>query len=251
MRRLWFLLVLIVGGIVGGAIARIALLQISRMEGPGTLAAVRFAFRFALPLITTPLFPLLAVGVCGLLCGGIGLLFWLPAGIGSFVGGMLLFIPLMLGFVMALLLFGLTVGWPLLHASVAAEAEDLLDALSRSFSYVNQRLGKFVSCLTLAWLIGIPGLVAVDLLATLVTHLAAWGVGLSAPTSSIAGLANSGAGESTVAQTLTAWPAFWRGLISLMVRGWIYAYFWTAASFIYLLLRHDVDGTPWSDVKDA
>jgi len=45
------------------------------------------------------------------------------------------------------------------------------------------------------------------------------------------------------AQTVTVWPAFWRGVIGLLVRGWIYTYFWTAASFIYLLLRHDVDDT--------
>jgi hypothetical protein len=89
------------------------------------------------------------------------------------------------------------------------------------------------------------------LLATAVTHLAAWGVGLSAPVSSLAGLTDPGAGGSAIAQTVSAWPAFWRGVIGLLIRGWIYAYFWTAASFIYLLLRNDVDGTPWSDVKDA
>ena len=74
---------------------------------------------------------------------------------------------------------------------------------------------------------------------------------LSAPASSLAGLTDPGAGERTIARTIAAWPAFWRGVIGLLIRGWIYAYFWTAASFIYLLLRHDVDGTPWSDVKDA
>ena len=103
-----------------------------------------------MPLIATPLFPLLAIGLCALICAGFGLLYRLPAGIGSVVGGMLLFIPLLLGLVMALLLFGLAAGWPLSHASVAAEAEDLLDALSRSFSYLNQRLGKFVLCVALA-----------------------------------------------------------------------------------------------------
>ena len=243
--------VLLVGGIVGGAIARIALLQVARMEGPGMLGAVRFAVRFAVPLIATPLFPLLAVGLCALICSGFGLLYWLPAAIGSVVGGMLLFIPLLLGLVMAFLLFGLAAGWPLLHASVAAEAEDLLDALSRSFSYLNQRLGKFVLCVVLAWLVGIPGLLAVDLLATAVSHLAAWGVGLSAPASSLAGLTDRAGGERAIALVVTAWPAFWRGVIDLLVRGWTYAYFWTAASFIYLLLRNDVDGTPWTHVKDA
>jgi hypothetical protein len=242
---------LAVGGIVGGAIARMTVVEVSRMQGPGTLGAVRFAIRFALPLIATPLLPLLAIGLCALICAGFGLLYWLPAGIGAVVGGILLFIPLILGLVMAILLLGLAASWPLLHASVAAEAEDILDALSRSFSYLNQRLGKFAGCVVLAWLIGIPGLLAVDLLATAVTHLTAWGVGLSAPASSLAGLTDRGAGETVITQTATALPAFWRGVIGLLARSWIYAYFWTAASFIYLLLRHDVDGTPWTEVKDA
>lgn len=52
-------------------------------------------------------------------------------------------------------------------------------------------------------------------------------------------------------QIVTTWPIFWRGVVALLVHGWIYAYFWTAASFIYLMLRRDVDGTPWTDVKNA
>ena len=243
--------VLVVGGIVGGAICRIALLEVGRMEKPGMLRALRFAFRFALPLIGTPVFPLLAIGLCALVCAGFGLLFRLPAAIGTMVGGILLFIPLALGLVMALLLFGMAAGWPLVHASVAAEAEDLLDALSRTFSYLNQRLGKFVLCLFVAWIIGTPGLFAVDLLAHAVAHLAAWGVGLSAPASSLAGLSGLVVGETELARNGFAWPAFWQGVLALLVRGWIYAYFWSAASYIYLLLRHDVDGTPWIDVKDA
>ncbi len=243
--------VLVVGGIVGGAICRIALLEVARMEKPGMLRAVRFAFRYALPLIATPVFPLLAIGLCAFICAGFGLLFRLPAGIATVVGGILLFIPLALGLVMAFLLFGMAAGWPLVHASVAAEAEDLLDALSRTFSYLNQRLGKFVLCMVVAWIIGISGLLAVDLLAHAVAHLAAWGVGLSAPASSLAGLSDLMVGETELARNWFAWPAFWRGVLALLVRGWIYAYFWSAASYIYLLLRHDVDGTPWTDVKDA
>ena len=87
------------------------------------------------------------VGSAALVCAGVGLLYWLPAGIGTVLGGVLLFIPLILGLVMAILLVGLLAGWPLMHASVAAEADDTLDALSRSFSYLNQRLGKFAGWL--------------------------------------------------------------------------------------------------------
>jgi hypothetical protein len=243
--------VVAVWGLVGGAIARTALVEISRMQGLGTLGAVRFALRFALPLIATPLCPLLGIALCALICAGFGLLYWLPARIGTVLGGILLFIPLSLGLVMALLLTGLVAGWPLMHASVAAEAEDMLDALSRSFSYLNQRLGRFAGYVVIAWLIGIPGLLAVDLLVLGVTHLAAWGLGLSAPASSLAGLADPLPGDAAISQTVAAFPRFWRAALGLLARGWSYAYFWTAASFIYLLLRHDVDGTSWTEVNHA
>lgn len=143
---------------------------------------------------------------------------------------------------MAVLLLGLAAGWPLFCVAVAAEAEDVLDAFSRTFSYLNQRLGKFLLCVLLAWLAGIPALWVVDLLAAGATHMAAWGVGLSAPASSLAGLAGDPADAGAFAR-------FWLGVVGFFVRGWIQAYFWTAASFIYLLLRNDVDGTPWGEVK--
>ena len=179
---------IVVWGLVGGAIARLALVRVSRSPGLSTFGAIRFALRHAVPLIATPLCAFLGVGSAALLCAGFGLLYWLPAGIGGVVGGILLFLPLVLGLIMALMLVGLVAGWPLMHASVAAEAEDLLDALSRSYSYLNQRLGKFVVLALLAWLVGIPGLLAVDLLAASVVHLATWGLSLSAPASSLAGL---------------------------------------------------------------
>ena len=50
-----------------------------------------------------------------------------------------------LGLVMTLLVAGLVAGWPLLHAAMAGGAEDALDALSRTFGYLNQRLGPFIA----------------------------------------------------------------------------------------------------------
>ena len=83
-----------------------------------------------------------------------------------------------------------------------------------------------------------------DLLASGVIHLAAWGLNLSAPASKLGLLDDSLAGASFVSRASAALPTFWRGVIGLIARGWIYAYFWTTAAFLYLLLRQDVDGTP-------
>ena len=79
--------VVAVGGLVGGAIARMALVQVSRMQGPGTLGAVRFRAAFRRAADRDPAFPAPGVGLCALICAGFGLLYWLPAGIGRSWGG--------------------------------------------------------------------------------------------------------------------------------------------------------------------
>ena len=68
-----------------------------------------------------------------------GFIYWIPLGIGSTLAGLLFFLPLMASGLMAVLLAGLSIAWPLMHASVATEGEDGFDALSRSYSYINQR----------------------------------------------------------------------------------------------------------------
>ena len=37
-------------------------------------------------------------------------------------------------------------------------------------------------------------------------------------------------------------------MVGLIPHAWVYSYFWTATALIYLLLRHDVDGTAWNDL---
>ena len=212
---------------------------------------IRFSLRFASPLIVTPLCPLLAIALCVLPCMGVGLAYWLPDPIGTILGGVFLWIPLGLGLLMVLLLFGLLASWPLLHASIAADNPDVIDSLSRCFSYLHQRFGKFALYVAFAWAAGVPALVAVNLLASGVVHLAAWGISLSAPASTIAALGGSVSLRTGFPVAATAFPAFWRGAVGLLVHGWIYAYFWTAAAHIYLLLRHDVDGTPWTEISGA
>ena len=242
--------VIVVWGITGGAIARMAVVAGSSRPAPGIGGALRFALRFALPLIVTPLCPLMAISLCALGCTAVGILYRLPDPVGPVLGGVFLVVPLGLGLVMVLLLFGLVAGWPLLHASIAADTQDMLDSLSRCFSYLNQRLAGFAFCVLLAWVIGVPALVVVDLLASGVVHLAAWGLSFSAPESSVAALSESIRLASGVGTAATILPALWRGAIGLLAQGWIYAYFWTAGAHIYLLLREEVDGTPRTDVSE-
>ena len=225
-----------VWGIFGGAIARIATVQAASNRRIGLGSAIRFSLAKSASFIGAPLIPLMAVAIFAGSCALIGSLYRIPWGIGSTVGSLLWFVPLGLGLVMTLILAGLAVGWPLMIATVAAEGEDAPDALSRSYSYVNQRLARYAAHAVAAWAIGAIGLAVAILFSRAVVALAGWGVALGAPDP----LPSTPLADSV--------QLLWLKLVGLLVHGWVYSYFWSAVSIIYLILRRDVDGTDWHDV---
>jgi hypothetical protein len=234
-----------VWGICGGAICRIAIVQAAQARQTGIVEALRFALKNAQPLIVAPLCPLLGAAFCAALCATYGLAYRVPA-VGPTLAGIGLVLPLALGLVMTLLLAGLLAGWPLLQAALAGGAEDALDAVSRVFGYLNQRLGPFAALLVLAWFEALIGLALVDLLTSGIIRVTVWGLGLSAPASNL----SSYFGEPSASAGGIGWAVhgFWLGTVNLLAHCWIYGFFWTAAAFLYLWLRHDVDGTPWTEV---
>ena len=240
--RLWFWAVamgawsLVVWGIIGGAIARIALVQLTVGGGVGVGTALRFALSRSLSLIGAPMTPFLAVALLALGCAGFGLLYWIPGGIGATIAGVFGFVPLIAALVMALILIGLALGWPLMHATVAAEGEDVADALSRSYSYVNQRLIRYLAHLAAAWGLGIVGLVVVLLFARVVLSLADWSVALGAPS------------QPSTIPLAEMTREFWTLAVGWLVHAYLYSYFWSVLSAIYLILRQDVDGTDSHDI---
>jgi len=116
-----------------------------------------------------------------------------------------------------------------MHAAVAAEGEDSIDALTRAFGCVNRRPVQFVALVVLVWLVGSIGLAVVDRVAAAALHLAVWGASFAAP-------------------ALDGPPALWLAIVAFLVQAWTYAYFWSAAALVYLTLRRDIDGAPWSAV---
>ncbi len=234
-----------VWGICGGAICRIVAVRIARMEQAGVGAAIAFSLRNASSLMVAPFIPFGGMAFCSVMLAGFGVLYWVPAA-GSVLGGVLFVIPLGLGLIMTLLAVAIVVGWPLLQAAVAAGAEDSLDAVSRSFGYVNQRIGSLAALAAFAWIEGMIGIVLMNLLAAGVLRLTDWGLGLAGPAAQVATIfGRAGEGQPAVA---TAAHSFWLGVVSLVAHGWAYSFFWTAAALIYLWLRHDVDGTPWEEI---
>lgn len=236
----------IVWSLTGGAIARVAMVQQAGGEGVGLVHAFRFAARKAVPLVVAPLSPWVGVAILAAPCALMGLLYRTVGDVGATTAGILAFVPLLAGLVMGLILIGLAAGWPLMVAAVAAEGEDGFDALSRSYSYVFQRPGRYLASAALAALGGGIGWLAVQAFAALVLQLAAWALAFGAPDDRVAGLF---AGDPAVAgATAAGIHRFWRSVVGLVAYSWIYSFFWSAASMIYLSLRREVDGTPSVEV---
>jgi hypothetical protein len=147
--------------------------------------------------------------------------------------------------VLALIVVGLAAGWPLMVGSVAAEADDGYDAMSRAYAYVHQRPWHYLGYVAVAALAGAAGLWFVHLFARLVLYLTAWSLSFGAPESVaealFLGLDARDTGLPPAALTL---HGFWVSAVLLLARGWAFSYFWTVAAAVYLLLRRDVDGTP-------
>jgi hypothetical protein len=239
---LWLFLI---WGICGGAIARIALVQIAKQQQLAIAEAFRFGLRFTIPLSLAPLCPLLGILGCGLVAALFGAIYRVPV-VGPTVGGILLFVPLLLGLVMMMLAIGLVASWPFLHVAVAAGADDALDALSRSFSYLSQRLGALAILLFPIALQGIVGLALVELLAAGVTQTTAWSLGLTAPFDMISPLVSDGGNAGGIIAMSV--HAFWLAVVRLLAHGWVYSFTWSTAALVYLWLRNDVDSLPWTEI---
>ena len=145
---------MIIWGICGCAIARIAIVQVAKLRQTGAGEALRFSLRSWSHLIVPSLCPLLGLAISAAVTAAFGLLYRLPVA-GPALAGAMLVVPLAAGLMMILLVAGLVAGWPLMHAAVAAGAEDALDAMSRTFGYLNQRIGPFLALLVFVWLEGI------------------------------------------------------------------------------------------------
>ena len=122
----------------GGAITRIAAVQVARGEKIGLMDAVNFTVKRIVSYLTAPLFPIGFLLVLIVLSIIFGIIQLIPL-LGDFVSGLLWVIPLVFGLLMAVTLVGLVVGWPLMSPTISAEGTDSWEAVSRSFSYVFQK----------------------------------------------------------------------------------------------------------------
>lgn len=252
---------LCVWSVCAGALVRMAAFQFARDEQLGMRPALRFSAHRLLDYLCAPGFALVAAaglwGVCALL----GLIGRIP-GIGALLIGLCWFIPLICGFLMALILVGLLIGWPLMFATVSVERGDGFEALSRSFSYVYDRPWQYVWLAVVAVTYGSLVIFVVDCAAQLMIFLSAWSVGwglgterLEAWFEAVPGLLRGELlppAEMAGKQSISSWGArlvtAWVFAVHLLVAGFVHSYFWAATTIIYFLLRRASDATDLDEI---
>ena len=256
----------------GGAVHRVAALHFAREEKISIVQAMKFSCGKFLSFFTAPLIPLVAILVLGLFLAFGGFLFgwalgWIPY-LGNFLLGLLFFVPIILGLLIAFLLVGLLGGFPLMYPTIAVEGSDSFDAMSRSFSYIFAR----------PWRAGFYGLVALvygtitylfvrffAFIALTATHgFVKWGmfgggerlhqdadkldVMWHAPTfDSLFGSFNWEAMSES--ESIGAWLiGVWVFLVAASVFAYLLSYAASSTTVIYYLLRRKVDATDLDDV---
>jgi hypothetical protein len=228
----------------GGAISRVAAVQLACEERVGWGAALRFALSKWPSYFAAPLFPLLGVVLAAVPLCILGLI--LRANAGIFLVGLIWPLLLLAGLIMALLLLGLVFGWPLMWATISTEGTDAFDALSRSYAYVFQRPLRYLFYVVMATVLGWLGWLLVENFAAAVIWLAYWAAGWGSGGAQIEAIRD---GSLTgIGYAGSALIRFWGECVKFLAVGYFYGFFWTAASAIYLLLRRDVDATEMDEV---
>jgi len=242
-----FLLVMSIGG---GALSRMAACEFAGQER----LRVRDAFDFALgnwfKLTIAPVLPLLIAGGLALVMVVLGLFLapWLDV-----VGGLLYGIAMLCGFLLAFLLLGYAVGFPLLLPAVACENCDAADAQQRAYAYVLSRPLHLLGYATVG-LVGLGfGYVVVALVASVTLNTSASLAGVLTDNSALTGA--GGFGVFDLAPTAVGdihadwhntWAAgmisFWQRVVVDLVAAYVIAYFFTASTMVYLLMRRTCDG---------
>lgn len=240
---LWTILV---WGFFGGAMTRAAAYQLTTEERLGTGAALRFAAKQWRSYFAGPIIPLLGLFFVGLGVSVLGLLLSFDASV--IVAGILWPLALIGGVLLALLFFGLFLGWPLLWGSVSSDGPDSFEAIGRAYNYTYQRPLHYLFYATVAALLGAIGWAAVQAFFTVLLGLtnwaAAWWVGQERFTSVVFGPLDLQSARGIGAVVLR----FWIECVKLLAVGYLFSYFWSATAGIYLLMRRQVDAVELDEV---
>ena len=264
------ILVLLIWSYFGGAICRMAAVQFGRDERISFTEALTFTGRKYLSLVFAPIVPFLAILFVCVFTGAVGLLARIPY-FGEWFAGLFWPMPLIAGFILALIAVGAMFGLPLMHPTIGAEGSDAFDAISRSFSYVYSRPWRAVFYGVLAAIYGAVVFTFVAIFAGLLLWFSRfcvtfWG-GQVFPAVDLgekihrmwpdigvfrwepwAGTALGWEQLSGSERGAAFFLGFWVWLVYGLVWGYAVSYGYSALTIIYFLLRKNVDNTEFDEV---
>lgn len=242
---LWTLLV---WSLFGLAICRRAALYLGREEKIGVVECLTFAGRRLFSSWTAPLYPFLGMIPFAIVLFVAGLA--MRSDLGAAIVGALWIFALLAGLAVGLLFLGWFFGWPLMWPTLAAEGSDAFDALGRSYAFTFQRPLHYFFYVCLSAGVGAFAFTFVqffgDAVLYLTHYLATWGMGIERATElEVANLDPDAAGPLAFAADAID---FFDGAVQALQEAFLYAFFFSSMTAIYLLLRKDVDHTELDDL---
>ena len=241
-----------VWALFGGAISRIAAVYLTRGETLSPQHALQDAAAKWVTTIGAPLLALVCSAALALPLVIDGL--FLRLDFLAMLAGLLWGLVLIWGLILAVVLLGLMLGWPLMWATIGVERTDAFDGISRCYAYIYQRPLHLIAYVLMATLLGLLGEVVVHYIATASVTLSEWTVSWGAGNQRTAQLVTppiaEGATEiSGMVHTAARGVQFWKWTLAAIAASFPIAYLWPAAVGIYLLLRRHIDSTEMDDVS--
>lgn len=242
---------LAVWALVGGAIARIAALYLTRGEMLGPIAALRAAAGRWVSTFAAPSFCIGVIAVFSILLLIVG--FVIRLGVLAFLAGIAWPLVLLIGVAMAVFALGLILGWPFMWSTIAAERTDAFDGVSRGYAFAFQRPLHLVFFVLVATVLGLLAQQLVTLVAVGALEATHWGVSRGAGQDYAEALLRelpppNGEKLGTVAGAGGKMMRLWMAALAGLATSFPMAYLWPAAMGIYLLLRRLIDSTELGEV---
>ena len=261
----FFIIMLAVVSISGGAVCRIAALQFARGEKPGLTESLRFSIKRFVNFFTTPLAPISIIIFIGLFIFLLGLAGNIPRA-GELIVGLGMPLALFAGVLIAVIVIGAVAGLNLMFPAVAYDGSDCFDAISRSFSYVYARPWRMVVYTAIAAVYGSICYTFVRLFAFLSLWTTRWllqlGLWVDNGSKEVNKLAVIwpkpefryllGSSSSATTNWTESIAAFLVYLFLLVIVGlvvsFIISFYFSANTIIYSLMRKLVDNTAFEDI---
>ena len=251
--------------VFGGAISRIAAVDVARDEKISLRQALKFSAAKFLSFFSAPLIPLAIFALIGLALSVAGLLTNIPYAGPVVVGGLFVF-ALLAGLVMTLILIGTVGGFGMMYPTVAVEGSDSFDAISRSFSYLYARPWRLIFYSLVALAYGALTYLFVKFFLFLVIRLALRFTGLFVwntagdGTNVLDKIAPGPAGPMSLAYDIdfitlnpaqdvaAGLAAFWIYLTVALAAAYLISLYFSLNTIIYYLMRREVDATETDEV---